>query len=389
MPESSKEKISMFSHVAKEQVICLPDVNNIYQVPLILFEYNLAKWFAERLSLKDVNYDLRLASPINDIDCMKNSNALMQKWADLAERSDNLTKVVIIAMVGKYTTQTDTYKSIITALANAGLEANRKVVINYVDSSDLEKSCEQEDPVKYHEAWQNVCKADGVLVPGGFGSRGVEGKILAANWARINSKPYLGICLGFQCAVIEFSRNVLNLKDANSAEFSKETPNQVVIEMPEHNQGQMGGTMRLGKRRTLFIKDTSILKKLYGNVDHVDERHRHRYEVNPKYVNDLENHGMIFTGRSEDGNRMEVMELNDHPYYVGVQYHPEYLSRPTKPSPPYVGFILASCSKLKPYLKNLANNNYSLEHASATINTLTRKKSVQLNNDNLHHLNDS
>ena len=121
--------------------------------------------------------------------------------------------------------------------------------------------------------------------------------------------------------------------------------------MPEHNQGQMGGTMRLGKRKTIFKSNDSVLRKLYGNVDHVDERHRHRYEVNPKYVSDLENNGMVFTGQSEDGNRMEVMELKAHPYYVGVQYHPEYLSRPTRPSAPYVGLVLASCNKLDSYLK--------------------------------------
>lgn len=386
MPEATKEKVSMFSHVEKEQVICIPDVSNVYQVPLMLFEYKLAKWFAERLSLKDVNCDLRLSSPSNDIEQMKNSNALMQKWAELAEKADNLTKEVVISMVGKYTTQSDTYTSIVKALGYAGLEANRKVVIKYIDSSDLEKACEQEDPVKYHEAWQKVCKADGILVPGGFGSRGVEGMICAANWARTNNKPYLGICLGFQCAVIEFSRNVLNLKDANSAEFSKETPNQVVIEMPEHNQGQMGGTMRLGKRRTVFTNESSVMKKLYGNVDHVDERHRHRYEVNLKYINDLENHGMIFTGRSEDGKRMEIMELNNHPYFVGCQYHPEYLSRPTKPSPPYVGFIMAASSKLKAHLKNLANNNYSLETTFSESLSNDRRKSFGFHG--IHHFQD-
>merc|ERR1712127_603961 len=228
--------------------------------------------------------------------------------------------------------------------------AYRKVVIKYIDSSCLEKSYQNEDPVKYHEAWQILCKADGILVPGGFGNRGVEGMICAGNWARINKKPYLGICLGFQTAVIESCRYVLNLENANSTEFSKDTENPVIIDMPEHNQGQMGGTMRLGVRKTIFKRDDSILRKLYGNKDHVDERHRHRYEVNPKYVSDLEKSGMIFTGQSEDGNRMEIMELKNHPYFVGVQYHPEYLARPTNPSAPFVGLILASCGKLDAYM---------------------------------------
>lgn len=180
--------------------------------------------------------------------------------------------------------------------------------------------------------------------------------IAAANWARLNKKPYLGICLGFQCAVIEYSRNVLKLKDSNSAEFDKTTSNQVIIEMPEHNPGQMGGTMRLGKRRTLFKKDC-ILKKLYGNVDHVDERHRHRYEVNPNVVKNLEEGGMLFPGQSEDGNRMEIMEVKGHPYYVGVQYHPEYLSRPIKPSAPYLGLVLAASGKLKSYLDAMSSSH--------------------------------
>lgn len=354
MPESAQEKISMFSHVAKEQVICLPDVNTIYKVPVILYQHKLAEWFAERLSLKEVSRKLQGALP--DIDNLKQSNNLMRTWAELADRWENMTKSVEIALVGKYTSQQDTYTSIVKSLEHAGLESNRRVLIKYIDSSDLEKNNEKHDPVKYHEAWQALCKADGILVPGGFGIRGTEGMICAAEWARLNRRPFLGICLGFQCAVIEYSRNVLNLKDATSAEFKKESTNPVIIEMPEHNTGQMGGTMRLGRRRTIFTKDC-VLKKLYGNLEAVDERHRHRYEVNPIYVKDLEKNGMQFVGQSEDGNRMEIMELKSHPYFVGVQYHPEYLSRPSKPSAPYVGLILATCSKLKSHLNNLSKQN--------------------------------
>ncbi|CAF0710741.1 unnamed protein product [Brachionus calyciflorus] len=357
-PESAREKISMFSHVEKDQVICLPDVNNIYKVPLILYEHKLADFFADRLSLKNMKQKLNEAAlmPKIDVDNLKISEGIMKKWIELYERTESLSKVVEIALVGKYTTQSDTYASMIKALDHAGLESNRKVKILFVDSSDLEKATQAEDPVRFHQAWQSICRADGILVPGGFGTRGTEGMIAAANWARTNKKPYLGICLGFQCAVIEYCRNVLNLNNATSAEFDKNAEHQVVIEMPEHNQGQMGGTMRLGKRKTLFKTEDSILRKLYGNVDHVDERHRHRYEVNPKYVADLEKNGMKFTGQSEDGNRMEIMELRSHPYYVGVQYHPEYLSRPTRPSAPYVGFVLAACKKLDSYLQKYETN---------------------------------
>jgi CTP synthase len=357
MPESAQEKISMFSHVAKEQVICLPDVNTIYKVPVILYKHKLAEWFSERLSLDQVKQKLQsLESKSSDLSSHKNSNCIVKEWALLADRWESMTKTIEIALVGKYTTQSDTYTSILKSLEHAGLQCNRKVKIKYIDSSDLENDSQKQDPVKYHEAWQGLCKADGILVPGGFGIRGTEGMICAAKWARVNQKPFLGICLGFQCAVIDYCRNVLNIKDATSAEFDKiGSENLVIIEMPEHNTGQMGGTMRLGKRKTLFTKDC-VLRKLYGDVDSVDERHRHRYEVNPLYVKDLESNGMEFVGRSEDGNRMEIMELKNHPYFVGVQYHPEYLSRPSNSSAPFHGLILATCSKLKSHLNKLANN---------------------------------
>lgn len=381
MPESAKDKISMFSHVNKEQVICMADVTNIYRVPLILYQYNIADYFVNRLLLKDLPSDNLSLSSITD----RNSNLIMQHWADLADTTDHLSKVCMIALVGKYTKNSDTYTSIVNALGYAGVEANRKVVIKYIDSSCLEKKVQTEDPVKYHEAWQLLCRADGVLVPGGFGNRGVEGMVCAGEWARLNKKPYLGICLGFQTAVIESCRNVLHLDDANSSEFSKETQNPVIIEMPEHNQGKMGGTMRLGVRKTVFTTDNSILRKLYNNVDYVDERHRHRYEVNPKYVTDLNKSGMVFTGTSEDGNRMEIMELKDHPYFVGVQYHPEYLARPTKPSPPFVGLILAACGKLDAYmnktLKKRSNRRFDSQSMNSALPKLTEYAKESEKND--------
>jgi len=333
-------------------------------VPLILYKYNLADYFVKRLMLRDLPSKNLLISS----NSKESSNLIMQQWTELADTTDHLNKEVLIALVGKYTKNSDTYTSIVNALGYAGVEANRKVIIKYIDSSNLEKTSQDEEPVKYHEAWQVLCKADGILVPGGFGNRGVEGMINAGNWARINKKPYLGICLGFQTAVIEYCRNVLKLTDANSLEFSKETSNAVIIEMPEHNQGQMGGTMRLGVRKTLFTTQDSILRKLYGNVNHVDERHRHRYEVNPKYVADLKSVGMEFTGQSEDGDRMEIMELKGHPYYVGVQYHPEYLARPTHPSAPFVGLILAASGKLDAYMNKTLQkrNNKRLDSMNIT-----------------------
>ncbi|KXJ17051.1 CTP synthase [Exaiptasia diaphana] len=205
-------------------------------------------------------------------------------------------------------------------------------------------------PKHFMSHWRELAER-GILVPGGFGKRGTEGKIAAAEWARTKTVPYLGVCYGMQLAVIEFARNVLGWKDANSTENDPDTKHPVVIDMPEHNPGQMGGTMRLGRRRTVFCEDKeSITRKLYKNAQFVEERHRHRYEVNPAKVSDLEEKGMKFVGKDVDGERMEIMELSDHPFFIGVQYHPEYISRPLKPSPPYLGLILASIGKIENYI---------------------------------------
>merc|ERR1711874_494192 len=174
----------------------------------------------------------------------------------------------------------------------------------------------------------------------------------AARWCRTTGKPYLGVCLGLQCAVIEFARNVLHWADAHSTEMNPETTHPVVIDMPEHTQGNLGGTMRLGKRQTVFKTADSVLRQMYGNTDTIEERHRHRYEVNPKYVPEFEAAGMKFVGHDVDNVRMEIMELDNHPYYVAVRYHPEYISRPLAPSPPYLGLVLASVGKLHSFLSH-------------------------------------
>lgn len=235
----------------------------------------------------------------------------------------------------------------------------------------------------------------GVLVPGGFGQRGIEGKIRACQWARENKKPFLGICLGLQAAVIEFARNVLKMEDANSTEIAPDTTHPMVIDMPEHHTGQMGATMRLGRRTTLF-KGNSIIKKLYGvygDKESVDERHRHRYEVNPKYVAELEAKGLKFVGHDKEKERMEIMELENHPYYVATQYHPEYLSRPLKPSPPFMGFILASVGKLQSYLNQgcrLSPRQMSDESSEDEENFRLLKNSYRASTlapPNGHHMN--
>ncbi|RXH98639.1 hypothetical protein DVH24_010964 [Malus domestica] len=250
---------------------------------------------------------------------------------------------VRIAMVGKYTGLSDAYLSVLKALLHASVACRRKLVVDWVAAGDLEDVTAEEAPEAYKAAWDLLKGADGVLVPGGFGDRGVQGKILAAKYARENKVPYLGICLGMQIAVIEYARSVLGMADANSTEFDSETTSPCVIFMPEGSKTHMGGTMRLGSRRTYFKVNDCKSAKLYGNVASVDERHRHRYEVNPDMISQLENAGLSFVGRDETGRRMEIVELPTHPYFVGVQFHPEFKSRPGKPSALFLGLISAAC----------------------------------------------
>ncbi|XP_064472936.1 CTP synthase 1-like isoform X2 [Ornithodoros turicata] len=330
-----REKISNFCHVEPRQVLCMHDVPSIYHVPIFMEEQGIVELFAERL---------HLAVPA------PRPRRLMYRWRDLAVKAERLIREVTIGLVGKYTKLEDAYSSVIKALQHSALACNHKLTIKYIDAEELESQMKLEDPVKFHAAWQNLCSSDGILVPGGFGSRGIEGKIAAIEWARKSKKPFLGVCLGLQCAIIEFARNVIGWTEANSAEIDPETVRPVVIEMPEHHVGQMGGTMRLGKRETIFGSSDSILRKLYHNADIIEERHRHRYEVNPLYVADFERAGLRFVGKDTTGKRMEVIEYADHPYFVGVQFHPEYISRPMKPSPPYLGLVLASCGRLSGYL---------------------------------------
>lgn len=333
---SVRNKISNFCHVPPEQVYGIHDVSSIYRVPLLLDDEGLGTFLVSRLQLR--------------VGARAKPRKALAKWKELADRHDRLHDEVVIALVGKYTRLEDAYASVIKALRHAALAANNKLVVKYVEAANLEDATQQKDPVKFHEAWQFVCSAHGILIPGGFGERGVEGKIKAAHWARTNKRPFLGICLGFQCAAIELARGVLGWDDAHSTEVKPDTKHPVIVEMPEHNPGQLGGTMRLGKRKTIFNAANSVLRTLYGNVESVEERHRHRYEVNPEHIDALEQAGMKFVGRDESGKRMEIMELEGHPFYVGVQYHPEYISRPLNPSRPYLGLVLAATGKLTGYL---------------------------------------
>uniref|UniRef100_A0A671W0Z6 CTP synthase n=1 Tax=Sparus aurata TaxID=8175 RepID=A0A671W0Z6_SPAAU len=308
LENSVKEKISMFCHVEPEQVICVHDVSSIYRVPLLLENQGVVGYLSRRLNM-----------PIET-----KPRKMLTKWKEMSDRSDRLLEHCSIALVGKYTKFSDSYASVIKALEHSALAISHKLEVKYIDSAYLE-------PMLRHR----------------FGVRGTEGKIHAINWARNQKKPFLGVCLGMQLAVCEFARNTLGWK----GNINSPTLYWAVIDMPEHNPGQMGGTMRLGKRRTIFKTNNSVLRKLYGDAEYVDERHRHRFEVNPELKSHFEEKGFRFVGQDVEGERMEVIELDDHPYFVGVQYHPEFTSRPIKPSPPYLGLLLASAGKLQGYLQ--------------------------------------
>ncbi|KAL9239743.1 hypothetical protein vseg_014037 [Gypsophila vaccaria] len=338
--ENTKEKLSQFCHVPAENILNIHDVPNIWHVPLLLRNQNAHHAILRQLNLLDV-----AVAPD------------LQEWTNRATTYDNLTTSVRIAMVGKYVGFQDSYLSVIKALLHACIACSLKPTIDWIAASDLEDESAQSSPDAHASAWQTLKNAACVLVPGGFGDRGVGGMILAAKYARENNVPYLGICLGMQISVIEFARSVLGWQNANSEEFDEKAANPVVIFMPEGSRTHMGNTMRLGSRRTLFQTPHCVTSNLYHNSKFVDERHRHRYEVNPNMISALEEGGLKFVGRDETGLRMEILELPGHPYYVGVQFHPEFKSRPGKPSAPFLGLILAATKKLEGYLKTAQNGS--------------------------------
>ena len=307
-----KEKIALFCDVPTDAVFSNPDVEDIYHVPLMVEDEGLDEYVMEHLGLTPE------ALPENDRDTT---------WRDLVTRDKEGT--VNVALVGKYGLE-DAYISIHESLKHAGLEKQVNVEREWIHSEDLADG---------HDG--QLDGVDGIVVPGGFGSRGTEGKIEAIRYARENDLPFLGLCLGFQMAVVEYARNVLGLDGAHSAELDEETPYPVIDLLPEQKDKEdMGGTMRLGSHET-EVKQGTLAHDLYEDTT-CTERHRHRYEVNPEYIDDLEDAGLVFSGTS--GRRMEILELPDHPYFFGTQFHPEFRSRPTRASPPFVGFLDAICA---------------------------------------------
>lgn len=325
LDSETKSKLAAFCHVDEDAVVSAHDVSNLYQIPISLFEQSV---------LQKVSVHLGFQVPAK--------LPILDEWRMMADKVDTLEDEVRIAMVGKYTGLSDSYLSVIKALQHSAFAVGRKLQIDWIESTDLDPNDRTDN---HEEAWEVLESADGILVPGGFGNRGVEGKIAAANYARVNEVPYLGVCLGLQIATIEFCRNVLNIEGANSAEFDDDAPVHAVVFMPEISKTHMGGTMRLGSKPTPFLVDDCKIRRLYGGVDHVNERHRHRYEVNPDLIEKIEASGLVYVGKDETGKRCEIMELNGHPYYVGTQYHPEFKSRPGRPSPPFLGLLKAACGQ--------------------------------------------
>ena len=315
--ENMKNKIALYCNVRPESVIQNKTVDNLYAVPLMLEEEGLTKEVCKHLKL----------------DKQEPNN---KEWEALVEKIRNVeNKTVKVAIVGKYVKLEDSYLSVAESLRHAGFENNVKVEIDYVDSEEITSQNAEKILKPYHA----------ILVPGGFGNRGIEGMIEAIKYARENNIPFLGICLGMQMAVVEFARNVLNLKDANSEEFAPESKNQVIHIMDEQkNINNKGGTMRLGSYPCV-LKNGSKAQKLYGKEE-ITERHRHRYEYNNKYKEAMETAGLICSGTSPDGKLVEMVELNTHPYFIAGQFHPEFKSRPNRPQPLFVGLIKAAKNKL-------------------------------------------
>ena len=312
-----------------------------------------------------------MCTSILRLDAMSIAPALIAKgkniwstWNGLVMGIERVFETVEIALVGKYLECPDSYLSVVKSLEHSAMKCRKKLKIIWVDAEHLEDHYQKTDPASYHKAWHNVCTAAGILVPGGFGTRGTEGMINAARWARENKTPYLGICLGMQIAVIEFARSVcgISLPVASSSEFDATSDDRVIIKMLEHHTGGMGATMRLGLRPTLWQSGSewSRLRALYGtSTSQILERHRHRYEVNPAYIDALQEKGLTFIGKDDKGERMEIIEFKDHPWFVGVQFHPEYLSRVLEPSKPYLGFIAASAGMLDEITQTLADEHLS------------------------------
>jgi CTP synthase len=305
-----RDKIALFCDVEKRAVVPMVTTPVLYEVPLLLEKAGVADYLVERLGLKPTR------------------KPEWRAWEKLVSEVRREKPKLKIALVGKYVELQDAYMSVREALKHAALALGVEMDIQWVHSVDLEKG----------KGWETVREATGVLVPGGFGSRGIEGKVQAARYARENKVPYLGLCLGMQLMVVEFARDVLGWENANSTEFDRSTPYPVIdLMLKQRGITDMGGTMRLGLYPCVLQPETKAAEA-YG-IPHVEERHRHRFELNNTYREQLAQAGMVFSGISPDGKLVEIAEIKDHPYMVGSQFHPEFLSRPNRPHPLFLAFV--------------------------------------------------
>ena len=312
IPEEHIKKIALFCDVKKRAVIPAKTSEILYRIPLTLEEAGLAEYVMERLKLK------------------AKKTADLQSWAEMIEQIKQPKPTIRIGIVGKYVELHDAYMSVRESLYHAGIANNRQVDIEWIHSGDLEKS----------NYWEQFEGLDGIVVPGGFGERGIEGKIMAAGWARQNKIPYLGLCLGMQVMCIEFTRQIVGNDEPNSTEFDAQTKHPVISLMPDqHHLADMGGTMRLGAYPCQLVSGTKAAQAY--DAPEIHERHRHRWEFNNGYRTLLEEHGMVFSGLSPNGRLVEIAELQDHPFMLGSQFHPEFKSRPNRPHPLFKAFMKA------------------------------------------------
>ncbi|MDR3078924.1 MAG: CTP synthase [Rickettsiales bacterium] len=313
IPEKQLRKLSLFCSVRPENVISAPNVDNIYKIPIVYSRNGLDRQIMRRFAMEESEADLSV-------------------WLDIIHRIDHPKRTLRIALVGKYTNHKDSYKSLVEALAHGGIANGVAIQIVWVNSRATGS---------WEETEKSLREVDGIIVPGGFGTDGIDGKILAIEYARKKNIPFLGICLGMQLAVIEFARNVLNIRDADSTEFSKDTANPVIALITEWEKNgrrevrsensDLGGTMRLGSYDAL-LREGSLMRRIYGSPS-IRERHRHRYEVNANYVEQFERNGLIFSGVSKEGGLLECVEIPSHKFFVGTQFHPELTSRPFSVGP--------------------------------------------------------
>jgi CTP synthase len=324
LPRSARSKIALFTNVEERAVVSAEDSETVYQVPEKLHEQGLDAFVVERLNIECPPADL-------------------SEWRRIVDAQLHPDREVRIAIVGKYLDLLDAYKSLIEAIIHAGIQTRTRVEIKYLDAEDLER-----------DGTGALGDVNAILVPGGFGRRGFEGKILAAQYAREHQVPYLGICYGLHAAVIEYARNVAGFENAHSTEIEPRTPHPVIALITEwtnqegkleHRTGQddLGGTMRLGEQ-VCILKDGTLARRLYGQHE-IRERHRHRYEVNDGYIERLEACGLVVSGRSADGELVEMIELSDHPWFVACQFHPEFTSSPRDGHPLFTGFIEAALQR--------------------------------------------